>query len=115
MNTLMNTWKNFKKVKRELYGKVVTHDDRTKVRKHIYGQSYLPLNIEFFFSQAFAVEIEDTVRISVEMFADGDLGRSTDEFWATPLRLAHWDEQARCREQPSRVNRRVCPIGPVVF
>ena len=83
-----------KKFKRELYRKVVSRANGTKVREVTYRQPYLSLNIAFFFSRIFAVGIDETVRISVELFAEGGLDRSTDEFWAPQMRLARGHEQA---------------------
>ncbi|KAF1950075.1 hypothetical protein CC80DRAFT_598496 [Byssothecium circinans] len=70
-----------KKVKGEMYGKLVTKEDGRMVREITYGESWLPPDISFFFSQVYAMLVGEEVWVSVKVFAEGEFGWDVDRFW----------------------------------
>lgn len=78
-----------KTVKGDLYGEIVKQEDGSTKRVVTYGKPYLPVNIAFLFSRVWAVGIGEVMKLGVAIFAEGEFGESTDEFWATQFKLAH--------------------------
>lgn len=98
---LNENMEEIKKVKGEIYGKDTKWDNGTIVRSVTYGQPYLPPDIGIFFSQVNAPAIDGLIRLSVDLFAEGQCWISDDDFWATQLRQARRCEQKPQREQPT--------------
>jgi hypothetical protein len=80
-----------KKVKGELHGKDELKEDSTVRRVITYGQPYLPPDIVIYFHRIDAVCIDNSVsqilQISVTSLAEGELGFTSDKFWAMQRKL----------------------------
>lgn len=83
-----------KRAKGELYGRVSVAEDGTMVRT-ITDEPYLPPDIGFFFSRVSTIQIGQIVRLSTQVFAEGEHWRTADQFWASQLILAQRREQPR--------------------
>ena len=70
------------------YGKAVMRDDGITSIEHVEGQAYLPEDIAFFFSHIYATSVDEAVHISVKVYADGESGRSAEDFWSVQSRQA---------------------------
>jgi hypothetical protein len=77
-----------KTVKGDLYGEILEQEDGSTKRVITYGRPCLPADIAFF-SQVWVMRIEEAVKLGVAIFAEGEFGISTDEFWATQLIFFH--------------------------
>ncbi|KAH6870097.1 hypothetical protein BKA58DRAFT_171295 [Alternaria rosae] len=78
-----------------LFGKPSGVTEDGIVIRTISDEPYSPPDIGFFFMHVAAIQIGKVVRFSTRVFAEGERWRTTDTFWATQLKQAHYREQLR--------------------